>query len=148
MSALWNKQKRSSKASDYISDTLGSLFITPNVTRWNSFFNSAAHCASFLVRKPSVLNQVVSHFGVNYFQSAEEEFLLKYVKILRPIAEALDVLQADKKISVGYLLPTLSILKTKLQNIDGLHPKHCRTMLREILKSIEKDLDLISMIES
>jgi hypothetical protein len=58
------------------------------------------------------------------------------------------VLQADKKISVGYLLPTLSILKTKLQNIDGLHPKHCRTMLREILKSIEKDLDLISMIES
>ena len=44
------------------------------------------------------LKQVFSHFGVDYFRPAEEEFLLEYVKILRPIAEALDVLQADIKI--------------------------------------------------
>ena len=41
--------------------------------------------------------QVFSHFGVDYFWPAEGEFLLKYVKILRPSAEALDVLQADKE---------------------------------------------------
>jgi hypothetical protein len=138
MNSLWNKQKRSSKASDYISETLGTLFITPNVTRWNSFFNFAARCASFVVLKPTALKQVFSHFGVDYFRPAEEEFLLEYVKILRPIAEALDVLQADKNISIGYLLPTLTILKTKFRKIDERHPKHCQPMLREILKGIEK----------
>ena len=67
MNSLWNKQKRSSKASDFISETLGTLFITPNVIRWISFFNSAARCASFVVLKPTTLMQVFSHFGVDYF---------------------------------------------------------------------------------
>ena len=98
MNSLWNKENRSSKALYFICETLGTLFITPNVTRWNSFFNSAARCASFVVLKPTALKQVFSHFGVDYFRPAEEEFLLEYVKILRPIAEALDVLlQADIK---------------------------------------------------
>lgn len=100
MTSLWNKQKRSAKASDFISETLGTLFITPNVTRWNSFFNSYARCASFVVLKPTALKHVFTHFGVDYFRPAEEEFLLEYVKILRPIAEALDVLQAYKKVSL------------------------------------------------
>ena len=138
MKSIWNKQKRSDKGSDYVCETLGSLFITPCITRWNSFFNSTARFASFIVRKPTALKQVFKHFDADYFRPAEEGFLLEYVKIVRPIAEALDVLQGDLKISVGYLLPTLTILKSKLRKLDSQNPKHCKPMLREILRSIDR----------
>lgn len=36
----------------------------------------------------------------------EEEFIKECVKVMRPLSEALDTLQADKKVNVGYLLPT------------------------------------------
>jgi hypothetical protein len=33
----------------------------------------------------------------------------EYVKIMKTMLEALDVLQANVKVSIGYLLPTLTI---------------------------------------
>jgi hypothetical protein len=39
--AIWNKQNRSSLASDYIKDKLGELFIIHNATRWNSYYDCA-----------------------------------------------------------------------------------------------------------
>ncbi len=41
-------------------------------------------------------------------------FLSDYVKMMRPVCQALDILQGDKSVSMGYLVPTITILKDKL----------------------------------
>jgi hypothetical protein len=43
------------------------------------------------------------------FTPDEEQFLKKYTRIMRYITDALDVLQGEKNIGLGYLLPTISL---------------------------------------
>jgi hypothetical protein len=39
LKSIWNKQQRSSLASDFIKSKLGKLFIICNATRWNSYYD-------------------------------------------------------------------------------------------------------------
>lgn len=56
-----------------------------------------------------------------------------------PVAEALDNFQTDKKISIGYLLPTKSILMKKHESFENLaHVKHCKSMIKTKMDSIKK----------
>jgi hypothetical protein len=47
----------------------------------------------------------------------EEAFFLEYVKIMTPVANALDILQGDNNISIGYLLPSLTALQNQLEKL-------------------------------
>lgn len=44
-------------------------------------------------------------------------FLTEYSAIMSPMAKAIDILQAETNIQMGWLLPTLTQLKTKLERI-------------------------------
>jgi hypothetical protein len=44
-------------------------------------------------------------------------FLKEYCSVMQPLAYALDILQAETKCFIGYLLPTLASLRTKLTGI-------------------------------
>ena len=57
---------------------------------------------------------------------------------MEPISEALDVLQADVKISIGYLLPTLTILLKKLESLNEKGSiKHCKPIVKAMVESIK-----------
>ena len=139
LTAIWTKQNRSSKASDTIIQSLGMLFIIHNETRWNSYFKAMQRAKYFITKKRTELKELFEHFGIAYFRPAEEEFVREYVKVMEPISEALDVLQADVKISIGYLLPTLTIL---LQNMENLKEKgaikHCKPLLNTMIESVKR----------
>ena len=45
----------------------------------------------------------------------ETRFLADYRDVMKPMAQALDILQAEKKAYMGYLLPTLTMLQEKLR---------------------------------
>ena len=109
MKQIWIKHSRSTKASDEITKKLDDLFVIHNETRWNSFFDAVDRFREFINNKKSDLKDVFSHFNVPYFRPAEEDYIREYVKIMQPFTEALDILQADVKVSIGYLLPTLTI---------------------------------------
>ena len=137
LKSLWNKQNRSSKASDAISEILNSLFVIHNATRWNSFFDAVDRVKYFINNKKTALKQVFECFKIPYFRPAEEEYIREFVKIMRPLAEALDVLQADTKISIGYLLPTLSILIAKMEKLqNNSKVKHCRPFVFNIINGL------------
>lgn len=59
-----------------------------------------------------------------------------YVKVLKPVATALDRLQGEKDCSQGYILPTLFAMRHRLNQLEGGSLlKSCKdTMLRAIDK--------------
>jgi hypothetical protein len=58
------------------------------------------------------LNKHVSTFSL---KDTELEFLESYEQIMKPLAQALDILQGGKNTLFGFLVPTLERLKEKLQ---------------------------------
>ncbi len=85
MKQIWNKQSRSTKASDEITKKLDCIFVIHNETRWNSFFDAVDRFREFINNKKSDLKDVFTHFNVPYFRPAEEDYIREYVKIMRPL---------------------------------------------------------------
>jgi hypothetical protein len=114
----WNKQSRSSLASDYIKDKLGVLFVLYNATHWNSFSNSVACVTKLIKTKSDELSDLFLHFNIVPFTKAEEEFLLENVRIMEPFTQALDVLQNEEKMSLGCVLPIIKLLQEKMKEFS------------------------------
>ncbi|KAK4007309.1 hypothetical protein OUZ56_012469 [Daphnia magna] len=56
---------------------------------------------------------------------------------MKHIADALNVLQGEKKIGLGFLLPTISELKGKLQKLqDDPTITHCQPLITRLLDAI------------
>ena len=49
---------------------------------------------------------------------AELAFLKEYVMVMAPLAASLDILQGDQNCALGFVLPTLTVLKNKLLNME------------------------------
>ena len=52
---------------------------------------------------------------------------------MKPVCQALDILQGDKSVSMGYLIPTIAILKDKLINKKGNASSAAKTALANAL---------------
>lgn len=62
----------------------------------------------------------VSLFFISYFNRfspVELAFLAEYVKTMSPVAKALDLLQGESSVQMGWLVPTITLLKAKLQHL-------------------------------
>ena len=60
--------------------------------------------------------RVCGKLDVQKFTAADVAFLQDYVAIMKPVAQALNILQAEDKMYMACLLPTISILKEKLHS--------------------------------
>lgn len=49
----------------------------------------------------------------------ELAFLAEYAKTMSPVAKALDVLQGETSVQMGWLVPTITLLRTKLQQLKS-----------------------------
>lgn len=93
------------------------LFVIHNETSWNSIYNAMLRVKYFITKKREELKGIFKHFHLEYLRPTEEEFVKEFVKIHQPLAEALDILQADNKMSIGFLFPTLTILVHQLEDL-------------------------------
>ncbi len=105
---------------------MGELFVINNATRWNSYYDALRKVQHFVTYKYEELQMVFDHFKVKRMTTAEMDFLKEFIKVMKTIADALDVFQNESKMSVGCVLPVLTLLKEKLIGFqDDRSFTHC-----------------------
>jgi len=63
-------------------------------------------------------------------------FLEEYVRVMKPVAQALNILQAETKMYMGFLLPNICILKEKLNKLQGTSTT-CKPLIKAMLETID-----------
>ena len=62
-------------------------------------------------------DKLCDDLDIKRLQGLQKTFISEYVEVMRPVCCALDVLQGDKAVGLGYLLPTISILKQQMDDL-------------------------------
>lgn len=106
---------------------------TPNVTRWNSLFDSLKN----LLKYKEKLDDLCLALGVAKFNFTEVEYMEEYCSLMEPIADGLDFLQKESNMFYGYFLPTLVTIKVKMRK---LYEYGSLSYLRDIAKEMENAL--------
>lgn len=161
-SALWNRIKRSPKASDFIEGKLRIGFVFPNDTRWNSLYlamKRLSHIATLIPQADTneaadtvtlaydnlILHAVCDEFGFRRFSAEEISFIHKFVDVMRPLASALNILQGEKNVFLGYLAPTIVQLQNDMNGLleESTKPTAaqglitCRPLILNIMQSLK-----------
>ncbi|XP_029346297.1 uncharacterized protein LOC107884470 isoform X2 [Acyrthosiphon pisum] len=96
---IFNKQNQSTLSADIIKNHLGRYLITPNATRWNSYYD-AMKC---ILENIDKIEDVCNDLQLTTISGPREiSFLQEYCNVMKPISRALDILQDDKNVSLGY----------------------------------------------
>ena len=108
-------------------------------SRWNCYYDALVKVESFLTKDRDNLAITFEHFKLKKISSVEEEFLREYIKIMKPLTEALDVFQNEEQMSVGCVLPVLSLLKEKITAFKNDRTIiHCAPLVTSLLNGLEK----------
>lgn len=141
LQAIWVFPRKSSRAKSYSKEILGLSLLIPVVTRWNSKFDAYCRVMNLGLDK---MNAYIEALKTNMNSAAHLSKLDKddwtminiYIKVMKPVATALDILQGEKDCGQGFILPCLVTMKQNLQSLTGGNVlKTCRdTMLTVIDK--------------
>ncbi len=144
LTALWNKQNRSVTVADNIRDSLGCLLVTPGATRWNSTYDAMCKVDTILSNSEleGKFDQLCDDLGIKRLLPVQKTFVKEYVKAMAPLCAGLDVLQGDKTASLSYLLPTLTEMKNRLQELisdsNGNNQLNiCSSLVQVVLAGLE-----------
>ena len=87
--------------------------------------------------KRQSLEKLMQELKIPYFSPSEEQFMKEYVIVMQSVVDGLNILQGDKNVGLGYLLPTLSVLKTNLRLLqDDPSIVYCQPLITSLLTSI------------
>ncbi|XP_073714907.1 uncharacterized protein [Misgurnus anguillicaudatus] len=137
-SSLWNKSSRSTTASEVIEDHCKLQLVRPVATRWNSLFSAVERIVRITREQgEGALTAVCSELDTPKFTPVELAFLAEYSKTMSPVAKALDVLQGETSVQMGWLVPTITLLRTKLQHLQ-VTSKLCEPLIAALLSGLEK----------
>ena len=84
-----------------------------------SFYDSMVSFEEIFNGSPDQLHSLFDSKSINlrYLNDQEVKFTREFIKVMAPISIALDTLQGEKKMYLGYLLPTLNVVKQRLETL-------------------------------
>uniref|UniRef100_A0ABM5FHD7 Uncharacterized protein isoform X3 n=1 Tax=Pogona vitticeps TaxID=103695 RepID=A0ABM5FHD7_9SAUR len=144
-SQLWSRQNQSIQFAEYIHEQCGTYLKVPDKTRWNSTFDALKQLNEFLATAPEKVDDVMEHCSLDRIAEAERVLLQEYMEIMGPLARALDILQRENSMFMGYLLPTLYSLDRKLQRLENKPEPYtyCLPVLRGLRSALRKRFDSV-----
>lgn len=127
LNALWRTTNRSSYAKSICEKELGCVLKTPCETRWNSRFDSIKKIFDIEVGERNKINSLVRRLKSELAASSHLSLLDQndisvmenYIKVMQPIACALDTLQGEYNCSQGFILPVLFSMKHRVEMTEG-----------------------------
>ncbi len=118
LQAVWNLYNRSPKFADSFKakfNTEKKGLLTPNATRWNSTYDAVKRFSEFLSQDHQAMEALFTEAKVKPLSQQEMGFIAEFLKVMGPVAEALDYLQGEKYMYLGYLVPTIKSLLRLLE---------------------------------
>ncbi|XP_025266661.1 uncharacterized protein LOC112638708 [Camponotus floridanus] len=104
--------------------------------KWNSTFDSTYQLVTLLKDSSDKINHCLDYFNLQRLINNDVKFLDEYCQVMEPLARALDILQSDVGMYMGYLLPVLSSLQEKLKNIKNL--TDCQSLVIAIQEGLNR----------
>lgn len=130
LNRLWKCCKQP-KAAEKIVEILGVMIHRPVVTRWNGLFD----CVVFVLRiDMEKLKKLMRELSIPEFTQSDIRFLHEYVTVLKPIAKAIDALQAD--CHFAYFLPVVYNTVNSLRKMDE-SLTFCQPLQAAVLNGVE-----------
>ncbi len=137
LSKLWSKYNQSPKFSGLVREKMGKALMTPTATRWNSTYDSVKRVLELREKDRVAFNVILDAAKLPRLTDQELSFLDQWEKVMRNLAAALDHLQGDKAMYLGHLLPTITFLKSYIN--DGRRDAPlCKPLVNAILAGIDK----------
>lgn len=129
--SFWNLISRSTVASDKVLEICGCKFPVPIVTRWNSLYDASLK----ILKHKSQIIKLFDDLHLTKLKLNEWVFLEEYSKTMEPLAISLDKLQGENRSFLGYVAPTILVLRRLLIAFTDL--KYCKPLCITIIKAIE-----------
>lgn len=137
-SSLWNRTSRSSTAAEVIERECKLQLIRPVDTRWNSFFLSVERILRIIRESgEGAIRAVTTALKIPMCSPAELAFLTEYVATMGPISKALNILQAEKDVHMGWLVPTITLLNVKLDCLKT-SSRFCQPLITALQEGIQR----------
>ena len=84
-------------------------------------------------------NATLEAAGLTKLSSVESKFLREFVWVMAPVAQGLDILQRNKDMYAGYLIPTALSIERQLlarRTMDGKPLKYCEVLARTLAAAL------------
>lgn len=137
LQAIWNKFKRSTKFADFYHERFDKVLITPVETRWNSTFDSVVRVLELFEEDPEAFCAIMVEAKTRPVTLDEVAFLKEYKIVNEPIARALDYLQGEQYMFMGYLIPTMTSVKTHL-GTARTKVNTCKPLVDVMLEAVQQ----------
>lgn len=132
LNKIWNYANKP-KASETIVNILGKSINRPVSTRWNSVYDCIVN---ILELDQAKLRDLMVALEIPEFSVLDMAFLHEYIKVLTPIARALDCLQAECYFAL--LLPMIHNTKQDLLQMKNENLKYTEPLLDAVLNGVEE----------
>lgn len=123
--ALWVFTHRSSHARTICKHMLGCLLLVPCETRWNSKYYAIDKACGNVV-KPKInelvkelLNKIKGSSHLQVLSSNDWAVLNEYLRVMGPVAQALNRLQSERNGNQGMIMPVLFSMRYHITTLTG-----------------------------
>ncbi|XP_058254518.1 uncharacterized protein LOC131359012 [Hemibagrus wyckioides] len=136
--ALRNKCGRSAAAAEIVEDMCKIQLIRPNTTRWHSLFLAVERVLRIIKDQgEGAIRTVCTSLKLPMSSPVEIAFLEEYAGTMSPLDKALNILQAEIDVQMGWLLPTLTLLILKLDRIR-ISSRYCKPLVDAIQGGLQQ----------